>query len=286
MQIFYKGITMKKTLLGISLSLSLALAWNTQEISGLQSPESVFATKDCIFVSNLGKEVKPLEKDNDGFIVKMDLNGKVLDKIDNLNAPKGMSIINGVLYASDIDEIKGFDLKTLKQVFSLPIKNAIFLNDLTTDGKNLYVSDTGSGTIYFVDVKKKNYSNFITLDSAKYGGGPNGLLLKGKDLWVVTYDPNGKMQGVVLKIALKNKNIQIFSETKGFLDGITEDEKGNLLVSSWGENLNGLVYQISPSQKVEKLPLRAIKGCADIFYAQKTLWIPAMLENKVLKITK
>ena len=50
---------MKKTLLGISLSLSLALAYNTQEISGFQSPESVYATNEAVFVSNLGKEVKP-----------------------------------------------------------------------------------------------------------------------------------------------------------------------------------------------------------------------------------
>ena len=277
---------MKKTLLGISLSLSLALAYNTQEISGFQSPESVYATNEAVFVSNLGKEVKPLDKDNDGFIIKMSKDGKVLDKIGNLNAPKGMSVIGNVLYVSDIDTIKGFDLKTLKQVFALPIKNAVFLNDLSTDGKTLYVSDTGSGKIYTLDVNKKSYKEFMTLDVAKYGGGPNGLLLKDNNLWVVTYDPNGKLEGVVLKISLQNKEIRIFSEAKGFLDGITEDDQGNILVSSWGKNLNGVVYKISNDQKVETLPIRAVKGCADIFYAQKTLWIPAMLENKVLKITK
>lgn len=277
---------MKRTILGISLSLSLSLAWNMQEISGFQSPESIYVTKDYIFVSNLGKEVKPLDKDGDGFILKLDSKGEVLNKISNLNAPKGMSIVGDILYVSDIDEIKGFDLKTFKQVFALPVKNAIFLNDLVSDGKNLYVSDTGSGIIYFIDIQKKSYSNFITLESAKYGGGPNGLFLKKGDLWVVTYDPNGKMQGVVLKISLQDKKLQIFSKVRGLLDGIAEDEKGNILVSSWGEDLKGLVYQISAKQEVKALPLRAIKGCADIFYAQKTLWIPAMLENKVLKITK
>lgn len=271
----------------ISACASLALAWSVQEFDGFASPESVYATSDSVFVSNLGKEVKPLEKDNDGFIIKMSKDGKVLGKISNLNAPKGMGVVDNVLYATDIDTIKGFDLKTQKQIFSLPIKGAIFLNDIATKGKNtLYVSDTGSGKVYEINLKKKSYQEFIAIDSAKYGGGPNGLLVEGNTLWVVTYDPSQKVEGQVLKINLKNKKVEEFSKARGFMDGIAVDEDKNLLVSAWGNNLAGVVYQISSKGEASTLPIRQVKGCADIFYKDGVLWIPAMIENKVLKITK
>lgn len=277
---------MFKNLSIISACASLALAWNIQEFEGFASPESVYVTKNSVYVSNLGKEVKPLEKDNDGFIIKMDKNGKVLSKIGNLNAPKGMGVLKKTLYVTDIDTIKGFDLKTQKQTFSLEIKGAIFLNDITTKGKNtLYVSDTGSGKIYEINLKDKSYKEFITLDSAKYGGGPNGLLVKGENLWVVTYDPSQKSEGEVLKISLKDKKITEFSKARGFMDGIAIDGE-DLLVSAWGNNLEGVVYQISQNGEYSELPIRKVKGCADIFYKDGVLWIPAMIENKVLKITK
>lgn len=271
----------------ISACASLALAWNVQEFDGFSHPESVYAMKDYIFVSNLGKEVKPLDKDNDGFIIKMSKDGKVLDKITNLDAPKGMGVLKGVLYVTDIDTIKGFDLTNKNQVFSLKINGAVFLNDIATQGEDrFFVSDTGTGKIYVINSQSKSYEEFIALDSAKYGGGPNGLLVNGENLWVVTYDPNQKVQGEVLKISLKDKKISEFSKARGFMDGVAMDKNGNLLVSAWGNNLNGVVYQISPDESYSELPIRKVKGCADIFYQDGVLYIPAMIENKVLKVTK
>lgn len=271
----------------ISACASLALAWNVQEFDGFSHPESVYAMKDYIFVSNLGKEVKPLDKDNDGFIIKMSKDGKVLDKITNLDAPKGMGVLKGVLYVTDIDTIKGFDLTSKKQVFSLKINGAVFLNDIATQGEDrFFVSDTGTGKIYLINPQSKSCEEFIALDSAKYGGGPNGLLVNGENLWVVTYDPNQKAQGEVLKISLKDKKISEFSKARGFMDGVAMDKNGNLLVSAWGNNLNGVVYQISPDESYSELPIRKVKGCADIFYQDGVLYIPAMIENKVLKVTK
>lgn len=278
---------MLKKISVLSVCASLMLAWNLQEFDGFASPESVYATNKDVFVSNLGKEVKPLDKDGDGFIIKLNKDGKVLDKIEGLDAPKGMGMIDEILYVTDIDTLKGFDLKIKKQVFTLKIDGAIFLNDLATQGKNtLYISDTGSGKIHKINLKKKSYEEFITLDGAKYGGGPNGLLIKNNHLWVVTYDPNQKVKGVILKINLNNKKVSQFSKAQDFMDGIAMDENGNLLVSAWGNNLEGVVYQINKEGKYSKLPIRKIKGCADIFYHNKTLWVPAMIENKILKITQ
>ena len=87
-----------------------------------------FIVGEDVFVGNVGKKLESLNKDNDGFISKLDKSGKIIEKkfLSNLNAPKGMNTINGVLYVVDIDTLKGFDLKSKKEVLNLSIKGAFF----------------------------------------------------------------------------------------------------------------------------------------------------------------
>lgn len=277
---------MKKiTTLALSGFLSLTLAYNLEEFDGFASPESIYVNNNDVYVSNVGTKLEPLAKDNDGFISKLDKNGNVVDKffIKNINAPKGMSIIGDVLYVVDIDVLRGFNLKNKKEVFNLPIKNAIFLNDIAIkDNNTLFVSDTGTGIIHLVDLKKKKYSTFVQLDLQKYAG-PNGLLINGNNLITVTYDANGKLDGMVLEINMQNKKMKQISNLRGALDGVVLDAQNNLLVSSWGENLEGKVYKIQ-NNDFETLDLPDIKGPADMFFDGEFLWIPKMVEGKILKV--
>lgn len=70
--------------------------------------------------------------------------------------------IGKTFYVVDIDVLRGFDLKTKKEIFNLPIKGAIFLNDIEKlDDNMLLVSDTGTGLILKVDLKKlSNMMNY------------------------------------------------------------------------------------------------------------------------------
>lgn len=271
----------------LSTILFCSLSLQAKEFDGFASPESIYGNKHGIFVSNVGKELLPLEKDNDGFISKLDSNGNVIEKkfISNLNAPKGMNSIDDILYVADIDTIKGFDLNNKKEVFNLPIKNAVFLNAIEIlDNNTLLVSDTGTGIIHVIDIDNNKYDTFVKLDS-KFGG-PNGLLLDKNNnrLIVVGYDPAGKSKGSVVAIDLNNKKQLAITKPLGALDGIVFAKNGDMLVSDWGENMKGVIYKIDHNGNIKTLKLDFMQGPADIFSDGENLWIPKMAESKILKV--
>ncbi len=271
----------------LSTILFCSLSLQAKEFDGFASPESIYGNKHGIFVSNVGKELLPLEKDNDGFISKLDSNGNVIEKkfISNLNAPKGMNSIDDILYVADIDTIKGFDLNNKKEVFNLPIKNAVFLNAIEIlDNNTLLVSDTGTGIIHVIDIDNNKYDTFVKLDS-KFAG-PNGLLLDKNNnrLIVVGYDPAGKSKGSVVAIDLNNKKQLAITKPLGALDGIVFAKNGDMLVSDWGENLKGVIYRIDKNGNVKTIKMDFMQGPADIFSDGENLWIPKMAESKILKV--
>lgn len=274
---------MKKYILSIALLASMN-AMEINEINSFASPESVVANNDYIFVSNVGQKIEPLNKDLDGYI---NIISKADDKINifakDLNAPKGMKIINNTLYVVDIDTLYGFDITSKKEVFKLEIKGSVFLNAIESlDNDTLLVSDTGTYTIFEINLKDKNYKTFMNID--KNYGGPNGLLIDKNSLYVVGYDPSEKNGGAILKIDLASKNIEKLSDNLEQFDGIVKIDD-DILVSSWGKELNGYIYKLNQN-KLEKLDLRALKGPADMFYDKNTntLLVPEMANNSLLKI--
>src|SRR5215470_2720317 len=78
--------------------------WETDTV--LKVPESVLydGENKVLYVSNIdGKE--PWGKDGKGSIAKIGLDGKIVavDWVTGLDAPKGLGIYKGKLYAADID---------------------------------------------------------------------------------------------------------------------------------------------------------------------------------------
>lgn len=274
---------MKKIIFSM-VALSFVSAYEIKEINTFASPESVVANDDYIFVSNVGAKLEPLNKDNDGYI---NIISKKNDKLEvfakDLNAPKGMKIIDDVLYVVDIDTIYGFDINTYKEVFKLVIKDAVFLNAIESlDANTLLVSDTGTYKIHKVDLNGGKYSDYLNID--KENGGPNGLLIDKGFLYVVGYDPSEKDGGAILKINLSDKIIEKLSDNLEQFDGIVKVDK-DILITSWGKELKGYIYKLS-NNKLEKLDLRDLKGPADMFYdkSTKTLLVPEMANNSLLKI--
>src|SRR4051794_36854678 len=89
----------------------LVKKWETDSL--LKVPESVLfdKNKNVLYVSNIdGKD--PWGKDGKGSIGKVGTDGKIIAAVwvTNLNAPKGMGLLNDQLYVADIDNVVVIDI--------------------------------------------------------------------------------------------------------------------------------------------------------------------------------
>ncbi len=139
--------------------------WETP--NDLKNPESVaYAPKqNILFVSNVNG--KPDQKDQNGFISKVSpSNGSIIELnwVTGLDAPKGIAISNdgSKLYVSDITDLVEIDIASGKIIKRFNAPESSFLNDVVSDNQgNIYVSDTGTNTIYKLDTNRGN-STFFT----------------------------------------------------------------------------------------------------------------------------
>lgn len=221
-----------KQLLTTALALGLSAAhaqtitkvWQTD--TTLATPESVLFSGKQLYVSLI--DGGPWEADGKGGIALLNTEGKVTHPhwVTGLNAPKGMAIVNGVLYVADVTEIVSVDIKTGKVLKKHKQDGAEALNDITADGNGtLYVSDSRTGKI----LAYKNGKSAVYLENLK---GVNGLKWHNNKLYLtgnnafIEYTPETGTQREICKL-----------ENGG--DGV-EPYKDGFFVTAW----SGYLYHI------------------------------------------
>lgn len=256
---------------------------------GFKTPESVLhdVETDVYLVSNINGS--PTEADDNGFISRVKPDGTIesLKWIDGarakvtLNAPKGMTIADGVLYVTDISVVRKFDARTGEPMGEIPVAGATFLNDLASgpDGA-IYFSDTGvtATPAGFKDTGADAVYKLLgdaveTLAKTPELGRPNGLFVDESGVWVVTFG-----SGEIYRIE-GGKKVNVQKLPKGSLDGIVKTNEGKLVISSWeGEQ----VVRGSPGSAFETL-LAGVKAPADIGYDAKRnrLLVPKFMDDAV-----
>ncbi|NOX34810.1 MAG: hypothetical protein GXP56_13950 [Deltaproteobacteria bacterium] len=261
------------------------------EINGLSSPESIVSDGVYYYVSNIGEKPDPMAKDGDGLISKISKDGKIIQKgfIEGLNAPKGMAIIDGTIYATDIDRVAGFDLKTKEKKLEIIIDGTVFLNDLTVLNNNsLIVSATDINKLFELDLGKSSYSE---IKIAGQINGPNGIWYdKNKNqLYVCGMGVNNKPNGSVGIIDLSTNQYKALTDYTGMLDGLALIDQSTVLFSNWvALGPEGIINKLNiDTKEITKIDLQGIAGPADFYYNNETkqLWIPELLENKILVVT-
>ena len=276
---------MKKIALSLITTAILGFA-STVTVEGFSSPESTIVNKNDLYVSNVGKELKPTQKDGDGFISKLDVNGKIkeLHFIDGLDAPKGMGIVGNTLFVADINTLRGFDLSTKKEVFNVVFEGVNFLNDITVkDSNTLFIGASDTSAIYEVNIASKSYKKLMDFTVT------NGLFYEDGILYAAQlgsttqnmFDGKGKLYKIDLK---DNNKLTQLGTFEGVLDGVTK--VGNkVYVSDWGNGKDtGIVRVYDLKTKEETiLKLQSFMGAADFWIDEKSkkIFMPQMIGNKV-----
>ena len=228
------------------LSALISIALNAHEslnaISGLESPESVAQDANGdIYVSEIGE----FNKDGDGKITRISIDGKLSTFASGMDDPKGLTFIGKSLYVTDKNRVLKVEPDGKWTVFGSTMafpQTPVFLNDITSDDAgNLYVSDSGNlksgGAIFKIAQNKK-----ITLvldENTPEILAPNGLWIIKNDLYEVDFS-----SGILYKINLKNKSISKIAEGFGGGDGLIRSGN-NFFVSDWK---NGKIFKVQGSK--------------------------------------
>jgi hypothetical protein len=261
----------------------------TELKDGLQTPESVLydPDQDLYFISNVNGD--PTAADGNGYISRVNASTrkgemKWIEGGKNnvtLNGPKGMAILGGDLYVADLTSVRKFDRRTGAPQGEIKIPGSTFLNDLATDGKVVYVSDSG--------LKAGKGGNFeptgtdaiwkISADKpAKIASGsdldrPNGFEVVDGKVWVVSFGANELYQ-------IENgRKTNVAKVPKGSLDGLVHMSDGTFLISSWESSSVFRGPATGPFNEV----ITNVKSPADIGYdpTRHLLLVPHFMESRV-----
>jgi sugar lactone lactonase YvrE len=268
-----KGFLMFGTMLYTSALYAqnhqLTKIWETDSV--FKVPESVLfhSGNKMLFVSNI--DGKSGEKDLKGSITRISMDGEKIehDWAINLSAPKGMGIFNQTLFVADVDEVVGINIKSGKVSQRIPVKDAVFLNDITiTKNGTIYVSDSRTGNIHLI--KNGKVSPYLEKQM-----GVNGLLAVDNDLYLL-------VRGTLWK---SDKNKILTKVAEGMdetTDGIEQTTNKDFIVSCW----SGVVYYVkADGSKQELLDTRAEKiNSADIGFDAKNniIYVPTFFKNNVV----
>lgn len=267
-----------------SEEVKLEKAWETEAIYKL--PESVIydEKRDVLYVSNINEHgFKHL---GNGFISKVGVDGKVIDMnwVLGLDAPKGLTIVNDKLYATDINALVEIDIENGKILNRYVAPAAIHLNDVAADDKGqVYAADTLTDSIY----RLNGIGLFPMWLNSPALEAPNGLHIEGDKMIVGSWGLptegfHTEVPGHLKEVSLIDKSIKPLGNGKpvGNLDGVEPDGKGNYYVTDW---INGKLLHIKPNGDARVL-LELSSGAADheVLLEKKLIIIPLMKDNKLV----
>ncbi|MBN1695591.1 SMP-30/gluconolactonase/LRE family protein [candidate division WOR-3 bacterium] len=227
------------------------------------------------FISNFG----------DGSIIEIDSTGGKTYFRKGLSKPLGILIYENILYVVDNPKsVKGFDITDGNIKLDTEIKEAQFINDITSDDSGfLYVTGSSTGIIFRIDIASKTYSPFM-----KTHGGPNGITYdKSKNRLLMCYFME---KAPIDEINLEDSTIsRIITTEFTNLDGIVLDLDGNVYISEWGPGSfetgytkEGKIYKYDNSFKKGPELISSIHhGPADIYFNKykNELVIPSLLSD-------
>jgi sugar lactone lactonase YvrE len=264
--------------LGFVLVISASSkAEEPRTIKGLKNPESVaIGPGGKIYVTVIGERDTP----GDGSVAIVDDTGKITTFATGLDDPKGLVVVNDVLYVADVTKVWKIDARGKAEVFIAKTdfpRPPLYLNDIAYDGVgNFYVSDSGDragkkGAVFQINARKQVS---LILDGELTDpqiAVPNGLLCDDPDhLFVADFG-----LGFLYRFDLNTKNAQRLGGGFGGTDGIARDAAGRLYIGDWK---NGRLFQVGSELEPPRLLSEQFQSAADMAFTLdgRYLLIPDM----------
>jgi hypothetical protein len=252
-------------------AIHLSKTWETTK--DLMIPESVCidTTRNIFYIANVNGS--PTDKDGNGFISKMDSEGKIitLKWIEKLDAPKGMGIIGNSLFVTNITEVVEIDIEKSAIKKRYPVKGAQFLNDITVTADGVvFISDMNTNTIHKLQAGKIE----TVVTDAKLAG-VNGLCYFDNKLFAGT-------NSAIVLIDVTNKTLSDYIATEGGIDGLEAIDGETFIISDWKGSIH---YVNTQKEKIELSNTTADNiNAADIEFDPETatIYVPTFSDNRVM----
>ncbi|MBZ9868417.1 ATP/GTP-binding protein [Mesorhizobium sp. CA15] len=270
-----------------AISVSAVQAGELWRATGFEQPESalVDAAHNRIVVSNIVGN--PGAADGNGYLSLLSMDGKVVSRrwVDGMDAPKGMAIAGGKLYAADITKVRVVDLASGRLVETIDVPGAVFLNDMTADSAGkVYVSDMQADTIYRIDGDRPE----LFVKDALLAS-PNGVFANGGRLIVASWgkdinrtDFSTAEPGGLLSVDLATKKVTPLPGAQKFadLDGVIAI--GDTIYAT--AYMTGTLYGYKPGG-ASTVVATFKPGSADIGTDGERIFVPLMGEGEVVGLS-
>ena len=213
--------------------------WESDSL--LKVPESVLFDKanQILYVSNIDG-TDPWKADGKGSIAKVGLDGKIIaaEWVSGLNAPKGMGIYNGKLYAADLGNIAVIDIASGKIEKNIPIQGATGLNDISIDP---------NGVIYVTEYLAKKLYKIANEESKELSSVIKDLGKQNLDTQIASLEKQiMQLQSEEQKhISQKQSQEQLIQEV---VDNITKLSEQIIPITVKLDNIDSLQYQYTDTR--------------------------------------
>jgi len=248
-------------------------ATETWRLSGFKFPESVILDKanNRLIVSNMA--TFGAEAGADGYLSVVSPAGKLVTEqwVSGLHDPKGMAIIGESLFVADSDGLVEIGLGDGAIANVYPAPEAKLLNDVATDGTDVYVSDLVGQSIY--RLSNGSIENWLSTEDLHY---PNGLLFDDDRLILGSMgigmqpDFSFTTKGGLQLVDIASKGVVQFAGASELsqTDGVARI--GDWLI--FDDNPAGVIYAYADDKAVPIATL--VPGTADLYAEGNMLYVP------------
>ena len=225
----------------------------SQTLNGPESVELDPSTGDY-FVANTGN----------GTIVRLHPDGSLSNFASGLSVgPYGIELVGDTLYACDGGSIAAFNRLTGSLLFSVNL-GGTFLNGITNDGQNLYITDFSAKKIYRYNIASAQFNVYVTGLTKS----PNGIIYDAANNRLVFV--NWGASAPVMAVNLNDSSVTTLTTTSlGNCDGIAMNCQGEFYIASWSPQRISK-YDNAFATAAVNMNVSGLSGPADIYFDQTT----------------